>query len=704
VHSSGASADTSSAHREPDGATSGSGSAAPPRVIDLADEGAVHPELTGAKAAALATAVRAGLPTVPGFVMPTTATEAIAQGGSLHTDVRDAWRRCSRDGERSLVVRSSSTVEDLGDSSMAGRFESVVDVRGPSEFEHAVRTVVDSRQAAAEGDGPLTGREPIAVLVQPLLDARCGGVLFGIDPVSGREDRLVVAVVEGGPDRLVSGEVDGSRYEVDRDGREVDATHGDGGVRLTKAQLAELAQLAARAADVFGGPQDVEWAYDADGRLLLLQSRPVTATPRGVPDGPVLGPGPVAETFPQPLRRLEVDLWVPPLRAALEAALRLAGTASKDQVTGSPVVVVFGGRVAVDLELVEPGERTPTVLERLDPRPRVRRLRASWRVGRLRAALPGLGHDVLDRVDETLAGVPAVDTLTDRQLVALLHRSSQALASVNAHEVLVGLLADAGTSSVTGTSVALRVLAQSRAAGLSDAEILAASPVVLALAPPRVAPGPELPVDVVAPEAGDADGRSAPDSADAAVREALRLRARWLQELTARAAWRLGERLAETGRLPCAEAVADVPLADLAAAVRDAEHPLEPAPTTPADPLPARFRLSDRGLPVPLRGTGSGTGAGGGTGTGPVHHGDDPPEGAVLVVRTLDPALASVLPRLSGLVAETGSVLAHLAILARESGVPTVVGLAGAVDDLPPGTVVEVDGDAGTVERKEEAA
>ena len=44
---------------------------------------------------------------------------------------------------------------------------------------------------------------------------------------------------------------------------------------------------------------------------------------------------------------------------------------------------------------------------------------------------------------------------------------------------------------------------------------------------------------------------------------------------------------------------------------------------------------------------------------------------------------------------ETGSVLSHLAILAREAGVPTVVGYAGAADDLPEGAIVDVDGETG---------
>jgi pyruvate,water dikinase len=69
----------------------------------------------------------------------------------------------------------------------------------------------------------------------------------------------------------------------------------------------------------------------------------------------------------------------------------------------------------------------------------------------------------------------------------------------------------------------------------------------------------------------------------------------------------------------------------------------------------------------------------------------------VLVVRTLDPGLAGVLPGLGGLVAETGSVLSHLAILAREYGVPTVVGFPDAPDRFAEGTWVVVDGSTGEV-------
>ncbi len=124
-----------------------------------------------------------------------------------------AWDELSCHGTRPLVVRSSSPHEDTQESSLAGRFESVLDVRGWEEFRAAVGTVVGS---ARQPDGFTA---PMAVLVQPMLRARVGGVLFGADPVAGRTDRLLVSAVRGGPDTLVGGEQPGTSYWLSRWGR-----------------------------------------------------------------------------------------------------------------------------------------------------------------------------------------------------------------------------------------------------------------------------------------------------------------------------------------------------------------------------------------------------------------------------------------------------------------------------------------------------
>ena len=266
----------------------------------------------------------------------------------------------------------------------------------------------------------------------------------------------------------------------------------------------------------------------------------------------------------------------------------------------------------------------------------------------------------------------------------------------------MGLLTDVGTNAMTGASIALRVLAEARREELTDQQILERSPVVLALAPPRVAPRPELPSNAFFVHLGT-DQES--DNDNGILREALRLRVRWVQELTGRAAWELGVRLTASGDLVDPNMIRHMTL-DHVEAVFTKRAVVVPALVRThlhdfGAPLPVSFRLSDRGRVIPERcdqEVGGGTGAGGGTGRGVVSYDvDDPPSGTVLVTTTLTPGLAPLLPRLDGLVAETGSVLSHLAILAREAGVPTVVGYVNARQQLPEGTEVVVDGATGRV-------
>ena len=672
-------------------------SAGRPLVVELDDEAAIDPALTGGKAAALARAAGAGVAVLPGVVLTTAFCDAIDGGAEIseHPAVRDAFERATGD-QRALVARSSSVVEDTAASSMAGQFDSIIGVRGFDDFVGAVATVLESRRRAGAED------QPIAVLVQPLIDPAFGGVMFGVDPVSGRTDRRVVTAVRGGPEHLVSGDVDGSRYVLDPSTAKVLEFDANDGPALDAADLRRLVELSDRVADVFGGPQDVEWAIAADKQLWLLQSRPVTTETRGVPRGPVYGPGPVAETFPAPLTELESDLWVPPLREAVCEAVLLAGAATQADVDASDVVVCVGGYVAIDLRLA--GELKPkrSLLHALNPIPAMHRMRGAWRVGRLRAALPRLAEDLLDRTDADLEAVPPLTELTSRQLIALLHRSRVILRALHAHEILIGMLADPGGNRMTGASVALRVLAEARQDGLSDKEILARSPTVLALTAPRVAPEPELPAEATSMNVTTG---CAACSNEGIVREALRLRVRWLQEVSGRAAWELGERLAAAGDLTEPELIRHMSLEHVeSVATKRAvvvpklvsihEHVF-------GEPLPAWFQLSDLGKPIRAQcasEVGGGTGAGGGKGSGPVtYDGDDPPAGSVLVTTTLSPGLGPLLPRLAGIVAETGSVLSHLAILAREARVPTVVGYARAGEDLPEGAVIEVDGDGGRV-------
>lgn len=71
--------------------------------------------------------------------------------------------------------------------------------------------------------------------------------------------------------------------------------------------------------------------------------------------------------------------------------------------------------------------------------------------------------------------------------------------------------------------------------------------------------------------------------------------------------------------------------------------------------------------------------------------------GDILVTRVAGPALSQILPRVSAVVAELGGSTSHLASLARERGIPMVLGVLDATHAIPEGATVVVDGVTGIV-------
>ncbi|WP_260867799.1 PEP/pyruvate-binding domain-containing protein [Streptomyces sp. SAJ15] len=678
-------------------------------VVPLDSEHAKDPAVTGAKAANLARAAVAGLPVLPGFALVPAGRAKGAPAGD--EELRRAWRELAGEDGRPLVVRSSSAHEDAEDSSMAGRFESVLDVRGWEEFTAAVRTVLDSARRVQvlhppEGRNadPLDG---MAVLVQPMLRSVTGGVMFGADPVAGREDRILVSAVSGGPDRLVDGSTQGVRYQLSRSGRRLrtDPAEPRSARLLGRRETTSLVRLARKTQRVFGRPQDMEFGFDAEGRLWLFQARPITAMAVRPPRGArLLGPGPVAETFPGVLQPLEEDLWVAPMSHGLTLALDLTGAAPRRRLRSLPVVTTVDGRAAADLRLLGVVRSAHPLRDFINPAPGARRVAAAWRVGRLRSALPLLALDLMADVDRRLADFPAPARMLSGQILDAVSWGRAVLSSLHAQESLAGALLVSG-SGATAAGEALAVLAEGRAQGLSDARLLARHPVLLSLLPPTLGARAALPEGTA--------GTGVPHGVGSLpVREGLRLRIRWVQEMQAEMVRELGTRLRVGDDAVGLSRLLLLRWSELTEAADGGGLPPDlaerlPRPDAPA--LPSAFRLAD-GRPVAqlavTRGrTGAGQGAGGGFGTGTAWDGHgDRPEHAVLVVRVLDPALAPLLPGLAGLVAETGSVLSHLAVLAREYQVPTAVGVSDALDRFPPGTELSVDGGTGAVEKAGEHA
>ncbi len=73
--------------------------------------------------------------------------------------------------------------------------------------------------------------------------------------------------------------------------------------------------------------------------------------------------------------------------------------------------------------------------------------------------------------------------------------------------------------------------------------------------------------------------------------------------------------------------------------------------------------------------------------------------GEILVAKRTDPGWVPLFPSVSGIIIERGSVLSHSAVVAREMGIPTIVGLRGITEKLSSGEKVRMNGSTGIVEK-----
>ncbi|MHA1386909.1 MAG: PEP/pyruvate-binding domain-containing protein [Candidatus Thorarchaeota archaeon] len=211
-----------------------------------------------------------------------------------------------------VAIRSSATAEDLPDASFAGQYDTSLNIEGiQSVLEHiksCFGSMWTTRAVSYREENEIPHNQvQVAVVVQEMVDARCAGVLFTVNPISQNQGEMMIESNFGLGESVVSGQTVPDRYVVAEDKespigytmvtKEIGTKEsivirnatGEGvqeaGVSNEKRQqssleddeILNLAKLGKGIEDLFQSPQDIEWALDREGQFHILQSRPITA-------------------------------------------------------------------------------------------------------------------------------------------------------------------------------------------------------------------------------------------------------------------------------------------------------------------------------------------------------------------------------------------------------------------------------------------
>nr|WP_321513873.1 PEP/pyruvate-binding domain-containing protein [uncultured Pseudodesulfovibrio sp.] len=219
-------------------------------------------------------------------------------------DIEQAVTQSCRElGNVRMAVRSSAVGEDSEGASFAGQFVSKLGVKTCDVLE-AYRSVLASAYSATAmayrlNRGLRDDAVVMCVACMEMIDAKAGGVVYTQSPMGHDDGRVVVNAVPGLPRAVVDGCSLVDSWVVDRTSLTIrhrdiavkemcyvkascgriskEKLYGDKSVApsVSDSVIQRLVWLALRIENHFGIPQDIEWALARDGRIVILQCRPL---------------------------------------------------------------------------------------------------------------------------------------------------------------------------------------------------------------------------------------------------------------------------------------------------------------------------------------------------------------------------------------------------------------------------------------------
>ncbi len=278
-------------------------------ITHLGDVKRDHALLFGSKAAALGEMTRAGISILPGYALSVEDYEHILSFNQFpftheeylekNDEIIEFLLECAippemerslgrvyeelipLSPERLLAVRSSAVCEDGEWHSMAGVFQSYIDVASRADLLRAVRKCYasmyhDRALAHIVRNGLTLESLRMGVVVQPFMNGRPSGVLFTADTVEMNSEVMVINAVEGICADYVRGGKPASLFRLDKSsGTLTQFIVPDKAPRMSEQVLGTLKKAGTEIEHLFHAYQDIEWTIRGS-QLYILQSRPIT--------------------------------------------------------------------------------------------------------------------------------------------------------------------------------------------------------------------------------------------------------------------------------------------------------------------------------------------------------------------------------------------------------------------------------------------
>lgn len=222
----------------------------------------------------------------------------------LEEAIIGAYRQWLLGGRPRISMRSSATGEDTGGLSFAGQYLSSLNVP-PEQILQTYKIILGSLYTPRAisyrlHKGIRDEDQAMAVACLRMVEAKASGVAYSRNPSDTEDHRIWISAVWGLGPYAVGGVITPDTYLVERsrENPQVEtrvsskpvmlACRPEGGLRelpvqealvqapcLSTEQVRDLARYALLLEEHFRGPQDIEWALDQEGRLLILQCRPL---------------------------------------------------------------------------------------------------------------------------------------------------------------------------------------------------------------------------------------------------------------------------------------------------------------------------------------------------------------------------------------------------------------------------------------------